>query len=60
MMGTRQKLIDGYEVDFVCARGMYKYLKNNVSVKRFIKRKLSKRRRIENKNINRTILHKEY
>ncbi len=44
MMGTRQKLKDGDEVDQVSAPNMYKYLKRRSSK---IKRKMRRRRRRE-------------
>lgn len=53
MMGHRGKLIDGAEIDFVYARGVYCYLVNNCKLKKYIKRKMSKRARREgNRFIN--------
>lgn len=49
MMGTRQRLIDGDEYDFIYARGQYCYLVNRCKKKRKIKRKINKRLRRENK-----------
>ena len=50
MMGTRQKLKTGMEVDFIFARSIYCYLKNNRGIKKFIKKTLSRRRRQEAKH----------
>lgn len=49
MMGHREKLIDGIEEDFIYARGLYCYLVNNTKLKRYVKRKMSKRYRHEAK-----------
>lgn len=49
MMGTRQKLKTGCEYDFLYARGLYKYLRNNRGIKKWIKKTLSRRRRRESK-----------
>jgi hypothetical protein len=43
MMGHREKLIDGLEVDYIFARNMYCYLVNNPKLKKYTKRKISKR-----------------
>ena len=51
MMGTKQKLKTGYEVDYIFAKNLYCYLINNIKLKKFIKKQLSKRRRMENKKM---------
>lgn len=45
-MGTKQRLSE-LEADYVYARGVYCYLVNNTKLKRFVKRRMSKRRRLK-------------
>ena len=44
--------IDGFEEDFVSGRKIYCYLRNNNKNVRFLKRKINKRFRKFNSNIN--------
>ena len=58
MMGTRQKLKTGDEVDFIFARGLCGSLRNNKNnLKHKIKRGLARRRRVESKNIVKQVLN---
>lgn len=50
MMGRKQILKQGYEFDYVYARGVFCYLVNNAKLKKYIKKGLNKRYRQENKN----------
>lgn len=53
MMGNKQKLKKGDEYDVIYAKKKYCYLVNNNKLVRHIKRRLRKRKRIEeNKKIN--------
>ena len=49
MMGIKQRLKSGEEYDFIYARGQYCYLVNNAKLKKRIKKRMSRRRRKENK-----------
>jgi hypothetical protein len=49
MMGIKQKLKTGLEVDVIYARKRYCYLCNNIKLVRFAKKQLSRRRRKERK-----------
>jgi len=51
MMGNKQKLITGEEVDLIYAKKSYCYLQNNIKLVKKIKRGLSKRKRREGKKI---------
>jgi hypothetical protein len=44
--------INGYEEDLVQARKIYCYLRNNSKNVKFLKKKMNKRFRLFNKNIN--------
>ena len=49
MMGIKQRLKSGEEYDFIYARGQCCYLVNNAKLKKRIKKRMSRRRRKENK-----------
>jgi len=48
----KEYAIDGYEEDLLVARKMYCYLRNNSKNVRFLKKKMNKRFRKFNKNID--------
>lgn len=49
MMGRKQKLKTGLEVDVICARHIYCYLHNRPKTVKWTKRQLNKRYRRDNK-----------
>lgn len=48
----KEYAIDGYEEDLLVARKMYCYLRNNSKNVKFLKKKMNKRFRKFNKNID--------